>query len=127
MGCRATVVTGVRIPHAPVPYSQPIAEILQQQWRRNLNIAMRVRVQELKAYIPAVHSGQFEMVMNGGGADYSDPNTYLNLFQAGGDFSSVWGDGTYDAMLQAANSMVDPAARMSELARCETYLLRQCL
>ena len=64
------------------------------------------------------------MAMNGGGADYLDPNTYLNLFQAGGDFAPVWSDRTYDAMLEAANSHVDPASRMRALACCEAYLLR---
>jgi ABC-type oligopeptide transport system substrate-binding subunit len=111
-----------RIPQ--VPFSRPIAEILQQQWRINLNIAVHVVIQELKAYIPAIHSGQFDMAMNGGGADYADPNTYLNLFQTGGDFTSVWSDAAYDAMLKTANSTADPAVRMKELAGCEEYLLR---
>jgi ABC-type oligopeptide transport system substrate-binding subunit len=111
-----------RIPQ--VPFSQPIAAILQQQWRKNLNIAVQVVIQELKAYIPAIHTGQFEMVMNGGGADYADPNTYLNLFQAGGDFNPVWSDPAYDAMLKTANSTADRAARLRELAQCEAHLLR---
>ena len=104
-------------------YSPPIAEVLQQQWRRNLRIGMRVLTQELKAYIPMLLSGRFEMAENGGGADYGDPNTFLNLFQTGGDFASVWSDDTYDGMLRAANSTVNTATRMKELARCEAYLL----
>jgi oligopeptide transport system substrate-binding protein len=81
-----------RVPQ--VPGAQPIAEILQQQWRQNLNIGMSVLVQELKAYIPALHTGQFEMAMNGGGADYADPNTYLDQFQNGGGLTSGWSDAT---------------------------------
>jgi ABC-type oligopeptide transport system substrate-binding subunit len=111
-----------RIPQ--IPYSQPIAEVLQQQWRHNLHIGMRVQAQELKAYIPVILGGLFQMAENGGGADYTDPNAFLNLFQRGSNFNSAWSDETYDRMLQAANSTVEAPTRMKELARCEAYLLR---
>ena len=34
-----------------LPHSQPIAEVLQQQWHRNLHISVRLKKQELKTYI----------------------------------------------------------------------------
>ena len=86
-----------------VPYSQPIAEVLQQQWRRNLHIGMKVLKQEIKTYISTILSGQFEMAVSGGGADYGDPNTFLDQFGTGSVFASVWNDDTYDGMLRAAN------------------------
>lgn len=107
-----------------LPDSQPTAEVLQQQWRRTLNIRLKLVKQELKAYIHAMSEGQFEMAYNGGGADYPDPNTFLDLFETGGSLSVAWTDATYNAMLQAANTIPDAAARMRELARCEKYLLR---
>jgi ABC-type oligopeptide transport system substrate-binding subunit len=111
-----------RVPQ--VPFGQPIAEILQHQWQRNLRIGARLQTQELSAYIAATVTGQFEVAMNGGAGDYMDPNVYLNLFQTGRDYGPAWSDETYDAMLDAANRSLDPATRMKELARCEAYLLR---
>jgi oligopeptide transport system substrate-binding protein len=107
-----------------VPASEPIAMVLQQQWRKNLHIGVRLVKQELKAYIPTVIGGQFEMAENGGGADYRDPNTFLDLFETGGSLSAAWNDTGYNLMLKEANSVADPPTRMKELARCEAYLLR---
>jgi len=111
-----------RVPQ--VPFGQPVAEILQHQWRRHLRIETRLQTQELSAYIAATVSGQFEVALNGGAGDYMDPNVYLNLFQTGRDYGPAWSDQTYDAMLDAANRNLNAAARMKELAQCEAYLLR---
>jgi oligopeptide transport system substrate-binding protein len=111
-----------RVPQ--LPHALPIAEVLQQQWRRNLNIRMRPITQEFKAYVTALFSGQFEMAENGGGADYGDPNTFLDLFETGGSLSIAWKDAAYDALLHEANSMVDSVTRMKALSACEAYLLR---
>jgi ABC-type oligopeptide transport system substrate-binding subunit len=111
-----------RVPQ--LPHARPIAEVLQQQWRRNLNIRMRPVTQEFKAYVTTLFSGQFEIAENGGGADYGDPNTFLDLFETGGSLSVAWKDAGYDSSLHEANRMLDAATRMKALARCEAYLLR---
>jgi ABC-type oligopeptide transport system substrate-binding subunit len=112
----------LRVPQ--IPFGVPVAEILQQQWRGNLGIEPRLQTQELSAYITATVTGQFEMALNGGSGDYMDPNVYLNLFQTGRDYAPAWSDPVYDAMLDAANRNVNPASRLNQLARCESYLLR---
>jgi oligopeptide transport system substrate-binding protein len=59
-----------------------------------------------------------------GGADYGDPNTFLDLFETGGSLSVAWRDAAYDTLLHDANSMSDAETRMKALALCEAYLLR---
>jgi oligopeptide transport system substrate-binding protein len=50
-----------------LPYSQPIAEILQQQWRRNLNIEMRLVKEEFKVWVGDYIAGNFSVTETGGG------------------------------------------------------------
>jgi oligopeptide transport system substrate-binding protein len=106
-----------------LPDSLPMAEILQQQWRRNLNLSIRIVIQELTAFINTVVSGQFGIAEDGCG-DYQDPNTFLGVWETGAPLSAAWSAPEYDAMLRRANSEVLPIMRLKELRRCEEYLLR---
>jgi len=54
-----------------------------------------------------------------------DPTLFLNLFMSSTAASgSGWSDPEYDALLVAANAILDPAERMRKLADCERLLLR---
>jgi ABC-type oligopeptide transport system substrate-binding subunit len=103
-----------------------IAEIVQQQWRKNLNINVELVNQEWKVYLETLDNLHYNGVARRGWiGDYVDPNTFLDLFVTGSvNNGSGWTDPKYDAMLKEANSTVDPADRMSKLGECEQYLLR---
>ena len=107
-----------------LPHSQAIAEILQQQWRRNLGIAVKLVRQDFKTWNDKVITRDFDLTESGGGGDYLDPNFFLELFQTGAIASGSWSDPGYDTMLAEANATADPALRMRRLAACETHLLR---
>jgi ABC-type oligopeptide transport system substrate-binding subunit len=107
-----------------LPPSEPIAEIVQQQWRGNLNIAVRLVRQDFQAWIEKFETGDFGLIDFGAGGDYLDPNWFLELFTTNTPFKVGWGDPVYDAMLAEANGTADPALRMSRLAACEAHLLR---
>jgi ABC-type oligopeptide transport system substrate-binding subunit len=106
-----------------LPHSLPMAEILQQQWHRNLNLPIKIVSQELTAFINTVISGQFAIAEDGCG-DYQDPNTFLGVWETGAPLSAAWSAPEYDAMMRTANSEVLPIMRLKELRRCEEYLLR---
>ena len=103
-----------------------IAEVVQQQWRRELNVNASLVNQEWKVYLETLdnlhYNGVARRAWNG---DYVDANTFLDLFVTGSvNNGSGWTDPKYDAMLKEANSTTDAALRMKKLAECETYLLR---
>jgi oligopeptide transport system substrate-binding protein len=106
-----------------LPHSQPMAEVLQKQWSRNLCIAVNLVKQELTPYIYTLLSGEFEVAEDGCGNDYRDPNAFLGLFVTGAPLGFTWSDAAYDGALNEANSTPDPAGRMLKLRRCEAYLL----
>jgi oligopeptide transport system substrate-binding protein len=101
-------------------------EILQQQLRRNLNIAVNIGTQEFQTFMERIFSGNYR-----GMADYADsglyldPNWFLGEFVTGSSANPTgWADPSYDDMLAKANATLGPPTRMQRLADCETYLLR---
>ncbi|HEX8183200.1 MAG TPA: ABC transporter substrate-binding protein, partial [Blastocatellia bacterium] len=103
-----------------------IAEIVQQQWRRNLNLDVTLANQEWKVYLETLNNVQYNGVARRAWTgDYVDPNTFLDLFVTGSvNNGSGWTDPRYDAMLEEANSTTDPALRMKKMSEAESYMLR---
>ena len=105
---------------------KPVAEILQHQWQKNLGIEVRLVCQEVQTWGRTVNAAAH----NGIGAwgeiyALEDPTSFLNLFMSSSAASgSGWSDPEYDALLVAANAIIDPAERMRKLAECERFLLR---
>ncbi len=103
-----------------------IAEIVQQQWQKNLNVDVVLLNQEWKVFVDTAsrltYSGLAKRAWVG---DYVDPNSYLDLFVSGSvNNGTGWTDARYDRMLAEANATTDPVLRMKMLAECETTLLR---
>jgi ABC-type oligopeptide transport system substrate-binding subunit len=105
--------------------STDVFEILQQQWRGNLNIDVKLTQQEFKVYIQTLLDVSYNgLAISPWNAKYKDPNSFLDLFLTGSIQSGTgWSDVNYDAMLAEANSTLDRRARMKKLAECEKYLL----
>ena len=103
-----------------------IAEIVQQQWRRNLNIDVTLANQEWKVYLETLNNVQYNGVARRAwNGDYVDPNTFLDMFVTGSvNNGTGWTDRKYDAMLEEANSTTDPALRMKKMSEAESYMLR---
>jgi oligopeptide transport system substrate-binding protein len=56
--------------------------------------------------------------------DYMDPFTFLNLFYTEkNDSGTGWHDPKFDAMINQANSTLDPQKRYELLAKAEAYML----
>jgi oligopeptide transport system substrate-binding protein len=104
-----------------------IAEIIQQQWRKELNIDAELVNQEWKVYLETLDNLHYNGVARRGWTgDYVEPNTFLDMFVTGSvNNGSGWADPQYDRTLEEANAMTDQASRMKRLAECEAYMLRQ--
>ena len=108
-----------------LPHSRPIAEMLQQQWRRNLNVEPNLVMQEFTVWMESALSLQYSAIAEGGGwPDYLDPKGFFDWFANGSPISATgYSDATFDRMLAEADGDADPAARMRKLAECERHLL----
>jgi oligopeptide transport system substrate-binding protein len=101
-----------------------IAEAVQEMWRQELGIQVRLSNQEWGSYLQATTSVQYDVARRSWIGDYLDPNTFLSIMVTGdGNNRTGWSDPEYDRLVRAAGAEVDAAARMALLARAEARLL----
>lgn len=101
-----------------------IAELVQRMWKENLNIPVELNNQEWQVFQATRESHQFDIARDGWIADYLDPNTFLDLYQADTlNNHSGWLNPEYTKLVQQANGDPDPQHRLVLLAKAEKILL----
>jgi oligopeptide transport system substrate-binding protein len=103
---------------------QLIAEAVQEMWRRELGIEVRLVNQELKSTQDARRTGDFQILRSVWVADYPDPMSFLAIWRSdsGNNFTG-WSSADYDRLLDEAAHTLVPAARNALLQQAETVLL----
>ena len=103
------------------------AEFVQAQWKQNLGLTVPLKNMEFKTFLPYRSKLEYKGFSRiGWVADYMDPFTFLNLFYTdGADNATGWSDPKYSALLDEANSTLDPQKRYETLARAEAFMLDQ--
>ena len=91
---------GVTLPKLRILYNtleahKSIAAFIQDQWKQNLGIDAKLENQEWQVYLNSRRTGQFDLARAGWIPDYSDPNTFLELFTCD-DFDSDRNPGRID-------------------------------
>ena len=112
--------------HLPVlPDTKPKAELLQQQWLRNLGVRVKLETREFRVHWTMVQDGAYSGVADFAFLPlYLDPNPFLDPFISSGPGNpSSWNDPEFRAALAAANHTADPNERFKQLAGCERRLL----
>jgi oligopeptide transport system substrate-binding protein len=103
-----------------------IAEVIQEFWKKNLNIDVRLMNQEWGVYLNSRDEGDFEIARAGWIGDYVDPMTFMDMHvKDGGNNDSNWSDPEHDRLIQLAKSSNDPAVRMQAMHEAEAILMDQ--
>ncbi len=106
--------------------NQRLAEAVQQMWRRDLGIEIRITQKEFKVLLDAFDTLDYTIARGRWIGEYPDPLTYLSIFTTGNGVNGTgFADATYDAMIDAAAREPTPAARLAALQRAESYLFTQ--
>jgi oligopeptide transport system substrate-binding protein len=101
-----------------------IAEAIQEMWRRELGVEVRLINQENKAVLAARRSGDYQILRSNWIGDYLDAATFLEVFRSdSGNNYTGWANPDYDAALFAASRTSDPAARHALFQKAEALLL----
>lgn len=101
-----------------------IAEVIQQQWKENLGIDIELRNLEWAVYLDSVSKTDFDIARAGWVPDYSDPNTFLDMFVTGGGHNNTnWGLPEYDRLIAAAAAEPNAAKRLDVLHQAEQLLM----
>lgn len=101
-----------------------IAEAIQEMWRRELGVEVRLVNQENKAVLAARRAGDFQILRSNWIGDYLDPAAFLEIFRSdSGNNYTGWANPDYDAALFAAARTSDPSARLALFQKAEALLL----
>ncbi|MBI5690893.1 MAG: peptide ABC transporter substrate-binding protein [Verrucomicrobia bacterium] len=103
-----------------------VAEAIQEMWRRELGIEVRLTNQEMKVTQAARRAGEYQILRSDWIGDYLDPATFLEVFRSdSGNNYTGWSHREYDAALFAAARTADPVARAALLQKAEAILLAE--
>ncbi len=108
------------------PVNTLVAENLQDQWRRVLNVEVRLDNMEWKVYLRRLKTDPPALFRLSWGADYPDPDNFMALFTThGGNNRTGWGNRQYDALISQAASEQDPGRRFQLYNEAQQILVEQ--
>ncbi|MDP3940180.1 MAG: peptide ABC transporter substrate-binding protein [Deltaproteobacteria bacterium] len=89
-----------------------VAENMQSQWKESLGVTVRLRNVEWKAYLKEIATDPPGIWRLGWGADYPDPDNFMNLFTAAsGNNHTRWGSAEFDRLVADAALDADKSRR----------------
>lgn len=104
--------------------SRAQAEIVQDQWQKNLGIKVVVKQVPYRQRLDMESKKTFETVFTGWAPDYSDPMTYLELWTSDSPYNhGSYRSAKYDEYVAFARKSTDKRARMDALFAAEKELL----
>jgi oligopeptide transport system substrate-binding protein len=101
-----------------------IAEAIQQMWKRNLNIDIRLYNQEAKVQSDSMRQGEYSIARYAWVGDYLDPSTFLELMtSSSGNNQTGWSNAEYDRLVEAARHAADTTERYDLFRQAEALLI----
>lgn len=96
------------------------AQVIKEQLKKNLNIDIELKAQELQANYSSRYAGDFDLCRMNWTADFADPYTYLSMLLSNSTYNcSGIQDAEYDAIVEASSREQDPAVRSDLLHQAE--------
>jgi oligopeptide transport system substrate-binding protein len=103
-----------------------IVEAIQDQLKRNLNVHVDLVNNEWKVYLETLHRDPPPIFRASWGADYPDPETFMNLFTShNGNNNTRWKNPAYDHLIEQAEGEQDPAKRANLYQQADTMLCKE--
>ncbi len=100
-----------------------IAEAIQQTWKHELGIDIKLENQEWKVYLDNMQHGFFQMSRAGLIMDPYDPSQFLRVFTSDNGFNRTgWADPEYDRLYDEVMNTADETIRMELMQQMEKIL-----
>ena len=111
-----------------VTYTSPpiekLLEAIQQMWKKNLNIDVKIQATEWQVYYPEVEKHEFQIAQMGWGADYPHPMSFLDVFLPDSPNNLAhWKNPDYLAAVTAAKLTADEAEGLADMRAAEATLM----
>jgi oligopeptide transport system substrate-binding protein len=102
-----------------------IAVELQAMFKRELGVNVQLAKQEWAVYLNSQSGLDFDLSRSSWVGDYKDPNTFLDMFLAGGGNNNTgWINQRYDELIHKAAIETDKEKRHALFREAETILVR---
>jgi len=104
-----------------------VAEKLQYAWKSVLGLdKIELVPQEWKVYLDTLDHNPPQLFRMGWGADYPDPNNFLDLFTStSGNNNTHWKNKTYDGLILAGAKSQSPRERQAIYKEAQKLLLEE--
>ena len=100
-----------------------IAERLQSMWKSNLGVDLRAQNEDWKVYLNRLKSDVPAMFRLGWGADYPDPNNFLDLFTSYSENNHTqWASKDYDGLIEKAAGEASMPKRLAMYRKAQQML-----
>ena len=104
--------------------NRPVAEALQQMWKKELGVDVNLNNTEWKVYLDARRTMNYAICRAGWIGPWLAPNAFLENFRTGGlNNNTGFASQAYDGLLDAAAQSTDAAARLADYQKAEGVLL----
>ena len=114
----------VRLTYNTSEQHKPIAEAVQQMWKKNLGVEVELYNLSWPAYLAARREGDFEIARSSWVGDFAAPESFLQNFESANGLNHTgFSDAKYDALLRAAALSKERAQRFENLAAAEALML----
>ncbi|WP_330665116.1 peptide ABC transporter substrate-binding protein [Tepidibacter sp.] len=101
-----------------------IAEAVQEMWKKNLNIDIKLQNQEWKVFQETRTQGHFQIARNGWIGDYTDPMTFLDMFiSTSGNNHSHWKNPEFDKLITDIKKTEDLEKRNEMLHKAQDMIM----
>lgn len=104
--------------------TQLVMEALQEMWRRELGINVKLANVEWKVFLDEFAALDYDMALSSWLGDYVDPTTFLTtMLGNSGNNRTGWTNAQYDALVDRAGDNPERSARFLRLGEAEQILL----
>ncbi|MEI6503436.1 MAG: peptide ABC transporter substrate-binding protein, partial [Armatimonadota bacterium] len=101
-----------------------IAEFLQAEWKRHLDLDVAVEATEWKSLLARVQKGDYQLARSSWCADWVDPANFLEVFESGAASNyPAFTNPAYDHELAEARAAKTPAERIEHWRLAEETLI----
>lgn len=120
-----------KLPSVTIDYNtdeghKKIAEAIQQMWKKNLDVNVKLQNSEWKVYLEKTKSGDFQIGRLGWLPDYLDPMTFMDMWVTGGGNNDTnYSNEKYDELIKKAKSTADQKERMEAMHEAEDLLMEE--
>ncbi|MCX7745777.1 MAG: peptide ABC transporter substrate-binding protein [Clostridia bacterium] len=104
--------------------SRKVMESIQQQWKTNLGINVKISAMEWTSLMPKIASNDFDLAGLSWVADYADPMTFLGLFATdNGNNNTGYTNTEFEKLIKQASETDNQEVRMKAMHDAEKILL----